>query len=202
MTDAARAIGSHDTPRPKRGGVGRALKLVGLLVVALGAALVVQTTTGIACGSSLPGIGQVTCSKPSGGDIKDFYDARTSYIVADRDFGRARTACEIGAMSSQSASDAAFGRCLTEQQQAFDEATIGVRRSAATMLEYLDPGACRTAVTRWDEAAASLQELAARLSSGSVRLSEGRLPARVVNAWNGAGKAERTAGDAVVAACD
>jgi hypothetical protein len=135
--------------------------------------------------------------------MKQWYDARTEYIVADRNFGRAKTSCEIAAMSRRAnASNVAFGRCLSEQQAAFDEKSIAVRRSAATMLVYLDPGACRTAVTSWDAAAGSLQKLAERVSSGTVRLSNGRVPTRIVNAWNAGTKAERARADTVVAACD
>jgi hypothetical protein len=177
---AAHDPGSSATDRAKGASGGRRLlKVIGYVALLVVAAVVVQSTTGLACGSTLPGVGLLECDTPTKGDMKDWFDARSEFIVADVNFGREKTTCEVAAMSMQgAASNRGFGRCMSEAQDAYDEAVVKVRRSAATMLVYLEDGACRAAVEEWDAAARGQQDLAERIASGGVALSNDRLPAR------------------------
>lgn len=205
MDDAGSAIEQAPDTTPKRRGSGRRLLTsVGGLILIVGLLAFAQQSTGILCGTTLPGFGAVECSEPGPSDMNDWYDARTSQIKAEVAFSKQKTLCEITAIRvGDDAEAAAFGRCMNTAYPAFEDATKALLATSDRLLAYMSAGDCRTAMRRWRNDLAGTLALAKQVSSGSVQLnSSGKLPARVSTTWNRLNAAENASAKAVVAACD
>lgn len=189
----------------KRTRAGRLASGVLGVALLLGLSYYTQHTTGILCGESLPGLGDVTCEKVAMGDRGDWFDARTSYLQESVAFRRTRTGCDIAGMAAATegpVTRADYQKCLVPAYDPFANAVQHAEGVGLRLVEYLEPGQCRRELRDWVTVLDNQRELTERFSSGNVELTRGRIAEAELQQWERLERLERQGGDAVVSACD